>query len=168
MKKLSVICLTLILALIFTFCTAVAEEAAAPATEQEPMIDLTELIISIVGMVFSLLLAWLVKAVIPPLKSWLAAKTTAEQRSLLYQIVQNLVNAAEQLMGRGKGCEKIDYVIAALEEKGFEVDLNMIESAVKEMNDKAMARALAALSAKPAERSDKEDSLGPATAMAGE
>lgn len=166
MKKPTAICL--ILTLIFTFCTALAEEPAVPMAEQKPLIDLTELIISIVGLVLSLLLTWLIKAVIPPLKSWLAAKTTAEQRSMLYQIVQNLVNAAEQLMGRGKGCEKMDYVIAALEERGFEVDLNMIESAVKEMNDKAMAQAFAALNAKPAERTDRTDRLSSATAMAGE
>jgi len=92
------------------------------------------------------------------LKKWLEAKTTAEQRTMLYQVVQNLVNAAEQLIGRGKGSEKMKYVIAALEERGFEVDLDMIESAVKEMNDKAMAQALAALNAKSAEKeSDESD-----------
>lgn len=170
MKKPTAICLTviLILSLIFTFFSATAEEAGSANAMQAEMIDLSELIISIIGLIFSLLLAWFIRAVIPPLKSWLAAKTSAEQRSMLYQIVKNLVNAAEQLMGRGKGCEKMDYVIAALEERGFEVDLNMIESAVKEMNDKAMAQAFAALNAKPAERTDRTDRLSSATAMAGE
>ncbi|MEE1199120.1 MAG: phage holin, LLH family [Christensenellales bacterium] len=157
MKKILAVILALIL--VFSVCAvAMAEEVVAPIVEQAPMIDLTQIVTSIIGLIVSFLLAWFIKAVIPPLKKWLEAKTTAEQRTMLYQVVQNLVNAAEQLIGRGKGSEKMKYVIAALEERGFEVDLDMIESAVKEMNDKAMAQALAVLNAKSAEKeSDESD-----------
>lgn len=157
MKKFLAVFLALIL--VFSVCAvAMAEEVVAPIVEQVPMIDLTQIVTSIVGLIVSFLLAWFIKAVIPPLKKWLEAKTTAEQRTMLYQVVQNLVNAAEQLIGRGKGSEKMKYVIAALEERGFEVDLDMIESAVKEMNDKAMAQALTVLNAKSAEKeSDESD-----------
>lgn len=157
MKKILAVILALIL--VFSVCAvAMAEEVVAPIVEQAAMIDLTQIVTSIIGLIVSFLLAWFIKAVIPPLKKWLEAKTTAEQRTMLYQVVQNLVNAAEQLIGRGKGSEKMKYVIAALEERGFEVDLDMIESAVKEMNDKAMAQALAVLNAKSAEKeSDESD-----------
>lgn len=152
----------LVVILIFScFSCAMAEEATGTATAQPMMINLTQIIVSVLGLIFSFLLAWIVKAVIPPLKKWLEAKTTAEQRSLLYQVVQNLVNAAEQMIGRGKGSEKMDYVISALESKGFTVDLDMIESAVKEMNDNAMAQAIAILTA---HATDKEsDECDPAT-----
>lgn len=157
MKKILAVILALIL--VFSVCAvAMAEEVVTPIVEQAPMIDLTQIVTSIIGLIVSFLLAWFIKAVIPPLKKWLEAKTTAEQRTMLYQVVQNLVNAAEQLIGRGKGSEKMKYVIAALEERGFEVDLDMIESAVKEMNDKAMAQALTVLNAKSAEKeSDESD-----------
>lgn len=132
----------LVLILIFSVCSVtVAEEVVTPIVEQAPMIDLTQIIVSVIGLVFSFLLAWLAKAVLPPLKKWLDAKTTAEQRSLLYQVVEATVNAAEQVIGRGKGSEKLQYVVDALEAKGFEVDLDMIEAAVKQMNDKALAQA---------------------------
>ena len=133
--------LAVILALILVFSVyaiAIAEEIVAPMVEQSPMVDLTQIVISIVGLIFSFLLAWFIKAVIPPLKKWLEAKTTTEQRTMLYQVVQNLVNAAEQLIGRGKGSEKMAYVIEALKNKGYVVDLDMIESAVKEMNERAI------------------------------
>lgn len=132
----------LALILIFSVCSVtVAEEVVTPIVEQAPMIDLTQIIVSVIGLVFSFLLAWLAKAVLPPLKKWLDAKTTAEQRSLLYQVVEATVNAAEQVIGRGKGSEKLQYVVDALEAKGLEVDLDMIEAAVKQMNDKTLAQA---------------------------
>lgn len=132
----------LVLILIFSVCSVtVAEEVVTPIVEQAPMIDLTQIIVSVIGLVFSFLLAWLAKAVLPPLKKWLDAKTTAEQRSLLYQVVEATVNAAEQVIGRGKGSEKLQYVVDALEAKGLEVDLDMIEAAVKQMNDKTLAQA---------------------------
>lgn len=159
MKKFFSVFLVVILIFSCFSCT-MAEEATDLATAR-PVIDLTQIIVSVIGLIFSFLLAWLLKAVVPPLKKWLNAKTTAEQRSLLYQVVQNLVNAAEQMIGRGKGSEKMDYVISALESKGFTVDLDMIESAVKEMNDNAMAQAIAVLTA---HATDKEsDECDPAT-----
>lgn len=144
MKKI----FALVLASIVMFallCPALvyAEEAAAP--EPAPLIDLTGIVLSVVRLLFYVLLAWLVKAVIPPVRRWLDAKTTAEQRSLMYQVVYELVNAAEQTIGSGRGSDKLAYVRKALREKGFDVDLDMIEAAVKQMNDEAEERMLTAL-----------------------
>ena len=49
--------------------------------------------------------------------------------------------AAEQtIVGAGLGSEKMQYVVDRLKEKGIEVDIDMIEAAVKEMNDAAEER----------------------------
>ena len=81
--------------------------------------------------------------VIPPLKEWLSAKTTTEQRGLMYTFVKELVAAAEQtIVGAGLGSEKMQYVIDGLKAKGITVDIDMIEAAVKEMNDAAEERLL--------------------------
>lgn len=144
MKKVFVLVLSLVM--LFTLlCPALvyAEEAAAP--DPAPLIDLTGIVLSVVRLLFYVLLAWLVKAVIPPVRRWLDAKTTAEQRSLMYQVVCELVNAAEQTIGSGRGTDKLSYVRKALREKGFDVDLDMIEAAVKQMNDEAEERMLTAL-----------------------
>ena len=41
--------------------------------------------------------------------------------------------AAEQIYGPGGGKVKLEYVIATLEEKGYTVDLDMIEAIVREL-----------------------------------
>ena len=46
--------------------------------------------------------------------------------------LRTLVYAAEQLYGAGKGAEKLDYVIAELEKRGFTADRAEIEAAVAE------------------------------------
>lgn len=117
-----------------------AAETAAPAVQQTQPIDLSEILVSALGLVSSLLLAWFIKFIAPPLQKWLNARTTAEQRTLLYQLVCQLVNAAEQLIGRGRGSEKLKYVVSALEERGFKADPDMIESAVHEMNEKSLEK----------------------------
>ena len=146
MKK--IFAMFLVLVMVCTFGTyAMADEAVEVVEPQGFVIDLTQIITSFGWFLFSVILAWLIKAVIPPIKNWLDAKTTAEQQAFLYQLIKHLVNAAEQMIGRGKGSQKLQYVMTILEEKGFEVDLNLIEAAVKEMNDEAEARILAAMRA---------------------
>ncbi len=88
------------------------------------MIDLTP--------IFEAILALLATLVTYKLIPWIKARTTAEQQSLLAATVKTLVYAAEQLYGAGKGAEKLDYVIAELEKRGFTADRAAIEAAVKE------------------------------------
>lgn len=85
-------------------------------------IDLTPICQAIIA-----LLAALVTYKLVP---WIKSKTTAEQQALLSATVKTLVYAAEQLYGAGKGAEKLDYVIAELEERGFTADRAEIEAAV--------------------------------------
>lgn len=89
------------------------------------MIDLTP--------IFEAILALLATLVTYKLIPWIKARTTAEQQSLLAATVKTLVYAAEQLYGAGKGKEKFAYVRQKLQEKGFDVDVDAIEAAVKEI-----------------------------------
>lgn len=89
------------------------------------MIDLTP--------IFEAILALLAALVTYKLIPWIKSKTTAEQQALLTATVKTLVYAAEQLYGAGKGKEKFTYVRQKLQEKGFDVDVDAIEAAVKEI-----------------------------------
>lgn len=88
------------------------------------MIDLTPIFNAIIA----LLAAIVTYRVIP----WIEAKTTNEQRTMLRATVKTLVFAAEQIYGAGNGPKKMQYVKEQLELKGFTVDLDEIEAAVKE------------------------------------
>lgn len=89
------------------------------------MIDLTDIIQAAIALIVALI----TYKVIP----WIKAKTTESQQAILMATVRTLVYAAEQLYGAGKGDEKLQYVKQKLEEKGFDVDIDAIEAAVKEI-----------------------------------
>lgn len=132
----------LVILIIITIMTTWAVPAIAESTDASGFhLDITGVIVSLLALLFNALLAWIAKVVVPPLKEWLAAKTTTEQRGLMYTFVKELVAAAEQtIVGAGLGSEKMQYVVDRLKEKGIEVDIDMIEAAVKEMNDAAEER----------------------------
>lgn len=138
MKKILSLMVIMVLIIAFLVFPAIAE-SVEPVSEtiSSPafMIDLTEIIVSVIGLVFSFLLTWLLRAVVPPIKSWLETKTTAQQRDMINTLIRQLVYAAEQTIGAGKGSNKLNYVCDQLEKRGYTVDLDMIEAAVKEMND---------------------------------
>ena len=89
------------------------------------MIDLTDIIQAVIALIVALI----TYKVIP----WIKAKTTESQQAVLMATVRTLVYAAEQLYGAGKGKEKFAYVRQKLQEKGFDVDVDAIEAAVKEI-----------------------------------
>lgn len=89
------------------------------------MIDLTHILEAIIALIAALV----TYKVIP----WIKAKTTESQQAILMATVRTLVYAAEQLYGAGKGKEKFTYVRQKLQEKGFDVDVDAIEAAVKEI-----------------------------------
>ena len=136
MKKIFVVLMAALLLVVFCF-SAMAETAVTA-----PMftVNVTQLVTAIIGVVFSALLAWIVKAVIPPLKGWLDEHTTTEQQTRAWTMIKWLVEAAEQtITGYAKGSEKLEWVIKELKARGIEVDRALVEAAVKEMNDKAKA-----------------------------
>ena len=141
MKNISKKLLVALLIVIITISFATVAVAESAATSPGFQINLTGVIVSLLALLFNALLAWIAKVVVPPLKEWLAAKTTTEQRGLMYTFVKELVAAAEQtIVGAGLGSEKMQYVIDGLKAKGITVDIDMIEAAVKEMNDAAEER----------------------------
>ena len=90
------------------------------------MIDLTPILEALIS-----LLAVLVTCKLIP---WIKSKTDVNQQIALSTAAKIAVYAAEQIYGAGKGEEKLDYVISRLEEKGYTVDMDAIEAAVREMN----------------------------------
>lgn len=98
------------------------------------MVDLTQIVVAILTLVFSLVSAFL----IPYIKT----KTTEEQFNTIKLWVKVAVQAAEMLyVGSGRGEEKKAYVVEFLNSKGFtlnteEID-NLIESAVLELKQSA-------------------------------
>ena len=98
----------------------------------ETMIDLTP--------IFQAVLALLAALITYKLIPWIKAKTTAEQRNLLMAITSTLVFAAEQLYGAGNGEEKLDYVVAQLEDRGFTADRAAIEAIVKDYTEELHKR----------------------------
>jgi len=136
MKKLFSVLLAAMLLIVLT-ATCLAETAAEPPA---PMftIDVTQLVIAVMMVIFNLLLAWLVKAVIPPLKNWLTVNTTTENQQRAWTMIKWLVEAAEQtIVGSGMGKERLEWVQAQLKTRGIQVDLALIEAAVREMKDNA-------------------------------
>ena len=87
-------------------------------------IDLTPIFQAVIALLAAII-TW---KVVP----WINARATKEQKENLRAVVRVLVYAAEQLYGAGKGAEKLDYVIAQLEKKGFTADRSEIEAAVYE------------------------------------
>lgn len=131
MKKFMAIILCMMMLILPV--AAMAEEAAPDVT-----VDLTGVIVSVMVLVFDLILGWAAKAYLPSLKAWLDEKTTAQQQARIYDLIEKLVLAAEQIIGKGFGSDKFEYVRRELELRGIRVDREMIEAAVKEMNDKAL------------------------------
>lgn len=139
MKKFLAVLLTIML-LSMILCPAyIAETATEPPAPTVPLVDLTQLVIAVLVLIFNFLLAWLLKAVIPPLRKWLDAHTSSEQQTLMWNVIMRLVEAAEQTITEsGAGARKMAYVQAGLRAHGFTVDPALIEAAVKEMNDKLL------------------------------
>ncbi len=96
------------------------------------MIDLTEIIIAVIGLLFAAANIYL----IPMLKQ----KLSAEKYSEIQIWVNIAVKAAEMLyVGSGRGEEKKAYVLEFLKNKGITLDIasieNMIEAAVLDMQN---------------------------------
>lgn len=127
-------CLAFLIGIFMIPIAAFAEGEASTV----PYIDVTQIVISVASLLFNVLLAIAIKVVVPPVREWLTAKTTNEQRKLIDSIIKQTVEAAEQMfIGKSKGSEKMKYVIKTLNDKGITIDVPAIEAAVKEMNDSA-------------------------------
>ena len=80
----------------------------------------------IVEAIIALLAALITYKLIP----WIKSKTTAQQQANMTAVIKMLVFAAEQIYGANSGAEKLQYVKERLIERGYDIDLPAIESAV--------------------------------------
>ena len=106
------------------FASASMAEGTAAYIEA-PAIDLTPIFQAFIGF----LAALITHKLIP----WIQARTTAQQQEMLRAAVSVAVYAAEQLYGAGAGKEKLMYVKGQLAKKGYKVDVDEIEAAVREL-----------------------------------
>lgn len=89
------------------------------------MIDLTP--------IFQAIIALLAALVTYKLIPWIKSKTTEQQQANLYAAARIAVYAAEQIYGAGRGEEKLDYAIAALERAGFRLDKQLVRETIEEI-----------------------------------
>lgn len=122
-KYLMVFLLTLVAMTLVTLPLALAE--AADPVPALVGIDLTPL--------FQAVIAFLAALVTYKFVPWIQARTTAQQQEMLRAAVSVAVFAAEQLYGAGNGKEKLMYVKGHLAKKGYRVDIDEIEAAVREL-----------------------------------
>ena len=121
MKKILMILVSLMLMMLVSYSMAEATTAYA----QAPAIDLTPIFQAVLGVLAALITQKLVP--------WIQARTTAQQQEMLRAAVSVAVYAAEQLYGAGAGKEKLMYVKGQLAKKGYKIDIDEIEAAVREL-----------------------------------
>lgn len=121
MKKVLMILVSLMLVMLVS--VSIAEGIAANI--EAPAVDLTPIFQAFIG----LLAALITHKLIP----WIQARTTAQQQEMLRAAVSVLVYAAEQLYGAGAGKEKLMYIKGQLAKKGYKIDIDEIEAAVREL-----------------------------------
>lgn len=122
MKKILMILVSLMLVMLVSVSMA---EGAVASIDYSPAIDLTPL--------FQAVIAFLTALVSYKLIPWIQSRTTAQQQEMLRAAVSVAVYAAEQLYGAGAGKEKLMYVKGQLAKKGYKVDVDEIEAAVREL-----------------------------------
>ena len=88
-------------------------------------IDLTPILQAIIALLASLVTLKLIP--------WIQARTTAQQQEMLRAAVSVAVYAAEQIYGAAAGKEKLMYVKGQLAKKGYHVDIDEIEAAVRDL-----------------------------------
>ncbi len=121
MKKIPMILFCLMIVMVVSVSMA---EGTAAYTEA-PAIDLTPIFQAVIGFLAALISYRLIP--------WIQARTTAQQQEMLRAAVSVAVYAAEQLYGAGAGKEKLMYVKGQLAKKGYKVDVDEIEAAVREL-----------------------------------
>lgn len=116
-----------LLAMVLLWIVAPAYAAEDVGPPVPPVyIDLT----AIVQALLALLAGVITVKVVP----WVKARTSTQQQDLLTSTMQILVYAAEQIYGSNSGQLKLDYVENELRRRGFTIDRDAIEAAVREMN----------------------------------
>lgn len=87
------------------------------------MTDITSVIEAIIALAATVITVFLIP--------WISGKTTAQEREELLSWVDIAVAAAQQLYYKCSGSQRLDYALALLEEKGFDIDDGAVVDAVE-------------------------------------
>lgn len=87
------------------------------------MIDLTTILEAVIALAVAIITAF----VIP----WLRSKTTTEDREELLDWVDIAVAAAQQLYHQLDGKSRLNYALAVLQQKGYDVEDSAVVDAVE-------------------------------------
>ena len=94
-------------------------------------IDITPIIVSVIGLAGLILTG----IVIPSLRSWLKSKVTNSQWDTIYNYAVAAVQAAEIIIGAGKGAEKFawakEYIEAQCAAHGIKIDMDTVQVAIE-------------------------------------
>lgn len=99
-------------------------------------LDLTQVVISVIGIAFTALFGQITKVILPKVDAWLDAKVSAAQRKNISEFLSALCKAAEQLYTCNE--DKLDYVFRCAAEKGINIDRAEIEAAVFDLKKPLM------------------------------
>ena len=87
------------------------------------MTDLTSIVEAVVALAAAVITVFLIP--------WISGRTTAQEREELLGWVDVAVAAAQQLYYQCSGSQRLDYALAFLEEKGFDIDDGVVVDAVE-------------------------------------
>ena len=98
-------------------------------------LDVTGVIVTVLGLIVNAILAWAAKAVVPEVQRWLRARTTEQQRETLWNVTLELVQSAQQLYDEGLlPIPRLQYVKESLAGRGLNLDIDKVKAAVREIN----------------------------------
>jgi len=96
------------------------------------MIDITGIVEAVIALAVTVITVFLLP--------WISGRTTAQEREELLGWVDVAVAAAQQLYHQCSGSQRLDYALAFLEEKGFDIDdgvvVDAVEAAVLKLHQK--------------------------------
>ena len=87
------------------------------------MTDITSILEAVIALAAAVVTVFLVP--------WISSRTTAQEREELLSWVDIAVAAAQQLYYKCSGAQRLDYALAMLEEKGFDIDDGAVVDAVE-------------------------------------
>ena len=94
-------------------------------------IDVTKLVLAILGIVVELLTVY----AIPALRRWLMAKVGEKNMAIVQSVVKAVVKSMEQTIGDGQGVLKKDGAVSIafniLESKGIHIDYNELDAFIE-------------------------------------
>lgn len=87
------------------------------------MTDITSVVEAVIALAVTVITVFLIP--------WISSRTTAQEREELLSWVDIAVAAAQQLYYQCSGSQRLDYALALLEEKGYDIDDGAVVDAVE-------------------------------------